>query len=165
MTRSARWMGLIAGIGMVCASARGMQAQTVGPDALENGAVALLQTWPDYAGAARMYQRAAALRAADDAQAVQDMRLAGLLFANAGDLHRAAVAMEGAGERALTIGQPGAAAEAYTNAAFIAARAGSRRAAVLAHRALWLATADGVTDTERTVIRHRIGPTVVAAVQ
>ncbi len=157
MTSTARWAGLMAAAGRVAATASGAVAQRPGPDALENRAAAFAQSRADFARAAATFRKAAALRTAEDAQAVTDLRLAGLLYADVGDLSRAAVAREGAGERALGQGDFGAAAEAYTNAAFIVAQeGGAERAAVLAHRALWLAEQAGVSAGQRALVRQRL---------
>ncbi len=159
MKNAARWAGLIAGFGLVAVSASGAVAQRPGPDALESRAAALVQSRTDFARAAATFRKAAALRTADDGQAVTDLRLAGLLYANAGELCRAAAAMETAGERALAMGDFGAAAEAYTNAAFIVAEeGGTERAAVLAHRARWLAEQESVSAGQRTLIQQRLRP-------
>jgi len=156
MRSAARWAGLIAGFGMVVVSAGGAQAQAPRPEALESRAVALIANRPDYAGAAKTFHRAAVLRSSEDAQAIADLRLAGLLYANAGNLHAAAAAMEGAGDKALTQGDFGAAAEAYANAALIGARADNGRTKLLAHRARWLADQPTVSDAARTLVHQRL---------
>ncbi len=156
MRTAAKWSGLIAGFGLVLVSASVGMAQC--PDVLESRAAALIQSRADYVKAARAFGKAAALRAQDDPRAVTDLRLAGLLYADAGDLRRAGSTMEKAGLRALALGDFGAAAEAYTNAAFIAARVGSARAAMLAHRALWLAQREGVSAGARALVQQRLRP-------
>lgn len=155
MRRAAKGLYLIAGLGLLVA-AQGSSAQTPTALALESRAATSLETL-DYAGAAKMYRKAAALRPAGDAEAVRDFQIAGILYAKAGALAQARQALETAGARALAIGDPGAAAEAFTNAAFVAAAAGSGQAAVLAHRAGWLVDMPGVSAGNRALIRHRLG--------
>ena len=164
MRNAATWMGLIAGFGLLTVNAGVANAQRPGPEALEGRAGAMIQSRPDFARVANIYARAAALRTTADAQAVADLRLAGLLYARAGELMRASAAMESAGARSLALGNFGAAAEAYTNAAFIAAQAGGRdRSAVLAHRALWLADREGVSEGLRALVHHRLQPKAIAS--
>ncbi len=160
--RRAAWMALMAGMGMVVVGAQGARAQKAVPVAMESLAQAYLDDGPDCARAAATYARAAAVRPADDVQAVQDLRLAGLLFANAGKLRQAADALSQAGQRALALGSFAVAADVYTNAAYVAAMTGNPEARVLAHRALWLADQAGVPEGERTLIRQRLAPAMVA---
>lgn len=159
MTRGAKWLTVLAGCGMMVAGAQSVRAQTQaqGPAALESGAVALLQGWADFKGAANMFAKAATLRSADDPQAVKDLIAAGVLYAQAGKLGKAAKVTQAAGERAMALGIPGDAAEAFTNAAFIAAKNGARdNAAVLAHRALFLADVEGVSNGQRALVHARL---------
>ncbi len=159
MRNAGKWTGLIAGFGLVLVSVNAGAAQC--PDVLESRAAALVQGKTAYARAAGVYRKAAALRVPEDAQAVRDLKLAGLLYANAGDLRRAGRALEQAGEQALGQGDFGAAADAYTDAAFIAARMGSGRAPMLAHRALWLADQEGVSAGQRALVQQRLRPAAI----
>ncbi len=163
MRNAAKWTGMIAGFGLVIMSVGGAQAQQPGAEALESRAAAMFQHRADCGRVAGIYARAAALRTTADAQAVADLRLAGLLYAETGQMMRASAAMERAGEQALALGNFGAAAEAYTNAAFIVAQAGGQeRSAMLAHRALWLADREGVSDGVRALVHHRLQPKMAA---
>lgn len=168
MTRSAMMFGLVAGFGLVAAGARDARAQEAGAGsaaALESAAAVVLADGADCRGAADLYRRAASLRPGDDPRQVEDLRLAGLLYVQAGRLRPAGAALEKAGERALAEGRLDDAALAFADAAYVAARAGSGpAAAILAHRALWLADMDGVSDAHRDLIRRRFGPAMAAYV-
>ena len=155
--RRAAWMGLVAGAGLVVVGAQGARAQKAVPAAMESLAQAYLSDGTGYAKAAATFVRAAEARPANDPQAMSDLRNAGLLYAAAGKLRQAAEAFDGAGRRALALGDINTAAEIYTNATYIAARTGARDVKVLAHRAIWLAEQEGVSQGERDLVRQRVG--------
>lgn len=161
MAANTRWMAAVVACGFMAAAAPAA-AQSTTPVALENLATAVLQDRNDLVRAAKLYREAANDRAIPDDQAVQDLRAAGMLFATAGKLGAAQSAMEKAGERALGAGMLGDAADAFANAALVAAMTHSPNAAQLAHRANWWAAQDGVSETMRASIHARLDPTVAA---
>ncbi|HEX9105964.1 MAG TPA: hypothetical protein VF832_02020 [Longimicrobiales bacterium] len=161
--RRAAWMGLAAGMGLVVVSAQAARAQRAVPVAMESLAQAYLSDGSAYAKAATTYFRAAAARPVSDPQAVSDLRYAGLLYATVGDMRHAAEALDEAGRRALALGDLGTAAEIYTNATYIAARTGARDVKVLAHRAMWLADQEGVSQGERALVRQRVASVLEAS--
>lgn len=160
MRRAAMAVTVLAGFGLLVGTAQGLVAQKPTAETLERSAAASLDRL-DFPAAADAYRRAAKVRAADDAEAVHDLQMAGLLYANAGRAATAQVTLETAGERALGMGDPEAAAEAFTNAAFVAAERGSERAAILAHRARRLAEMNEVSAGKRALILRRLGPEAV----
>lgn len=164
MSARTRWIAAAAiTCGVMTATAPGARAQSATPAALENLATAVLQDRNDLIAAARSYREAASYADVEDARAVEDLQKAGALFAAAGKLGAAQATMENAGKRALAAGLLGNAADAFADAALIAAKSGnSRGAAVLAHRASWWAKMDGVSDAQRASILARLNPTMVA---
>lgn len=161
--RRAAWMGLVAGAGMVVVGAQAARAQATVPVAMEGLAQAYLSDGSQFAKAAVTFNRAAAVRPVSDPQAVSDLRYAGLLFATVGDMRHAAEALAEAGRRALAQGDLAAAAEIYTNATYIAAKANARDVKVLAHRAMWLADQEGVSQGERALVRQRVAAVLEAS--
>ena len=163
MSGNRRWIAAaIMTCGVMAATAPGAHAQSATPVALENLATAVLLDRNDLIAAAKAYRAAAAYPGLEDARAVEDLLRAGSLFATAGKLTAAQSAMEKAGERALAAGMPGAAADAFADAALIAAKAGNPKVALLAHRANWWAKMDGVSEAQRAAIQGRLAPTLVA---
>ncbi len=90
--------------------ARAMELEGAGPS-----------RWED---AASLYRKAAELREAGDAQAVQDLMRSGRLAWYRGKGHRAVSDLERAGDRALAFGDVLNAATAYLDAGWIANRVG-----------------------------------------
>ena len=164
MRATTSW-GLIATAVLTIAGAHAARAQGTDAGKLEARATAALADGCRIATAASLYQQAALGRSTDDPRSIEDFRLAGLLYAGSGQPERAAAAMERAGEQALSTGRLDAAVDAFTNAALIQMGRAPDRAAMLAHRALWLAQGEGVSEGARAVARARLGTAVAAAVR
>ncbi len=164
MRATTSW-GLIATAVLTIAGAQAARAQGTAAGKLEARAAAALAQGCRISTAAGLYRQAAVVRSADDPRSVEDFRLAGLLYAGSGQPERAAAAMEQAGARALATGRLDAAVDAFTNAALIQMGRAPDRAAMLAHRALWLAQGESVSEAARAVARERLGPGVAAAVR
>ncbi len=163
MRATTSW-GLIATAVMMVAGAQAVQAQGAEAGKLEARAAAAVTNGCHIGTAANLFRQAAIRRSAGDPRAIADLRLAGLLYAGNGQAEEAAAAMERAAEQALAAGQLDAAVEAFTNAALIQMGRAPGRAAVLAHRALWLAAQPDVSEAARATARSRLGPEVAAAV-
>ena len=88
-------------------------------DTLESWANTFYNTPREFQTAARLYERAAALRA-DDPRAVHSWRMASWLYSHARDMGNARVAMEHAAERAAGVGDVERAANSYVDAVLIA---------------------------------------------
>ena len=145
------------------------QAQAQGnaptPDQLVARAQALHQTPAQWGVAASLYVRAGGEYAPNDPAGVEAFRMAGRLFTYVGELGRGRDAMEKAAERALETGDVVTAANAYADAAFIAAQDNSKRTADLARRVIWLADSDKVPAQLREEIRYRIGAAAMIALR
>ncbi len=161
--RARKSWGLIA-TALLISGAPAVWAQGADAGKLETRATAAVTNGCHMAAAAKLYRQAALGRAADDPRAIEDLRLAGLLYAGSGQADAAAASMERAAEQALAAGRLDAAVEAFTNAALIQMGRSPTRAAVLAHRALWLSRQADVSESTRAAARSRLGPQVVAAV-
>ncbi len=149
---------------VIFAGAHAGRAQSVTAATLEQRAAAAITNGHRLSAAATLYRQAARCLPADDPRAIEDLRLAGLLYASSGQPEKASAAMERSAEEALASGRTDAAVEAFTNAALIEMGRHPDRAAVLAHRALWLADHAGASTAARAVARARLGARVAAAV-
>ena len=106
--------------------------------------------------AARLHRRAAELHG-DDPQAFAHYRMSAWLYGAAGDLANARAMMERAGERAASVGDIDAAANAYVDAALFALDGGREdRLPALVQRARVLADAPLLPDARRSAILQRI---------
>ncbi len=106
---------------------------------------------------AKLMERAASLRPADDPQAVNEQFVAGQLFHYNGSLARAQANFEGAARQALANGRVADAAAAYVTAAIVAkARGDGQQAVELGHKAELLAGSPHLTRTEAAGILERI---------
>ena len=108
--------------------------------------------------AARLYQKAAELRPADDHQKVLNLQQASLLLHYVGDDRMALTVMEEAAEVALRRGDVVAAAEARLDAAWLAGELKQRETArEHLEEARILSSSPLLGQSERSRILHRIG--------
>ncbi len=135
------------------------------PEQLVVRAQALHPAPAQWTVAASLYARAAQQFDPANPAGVEAFRMAGRLYAYAGELGRGRAAMEQAAERALETGDVVAAANSYADAAFIAAADHSKRTADLARRVIWLADSQTVPAEQRQQIRDRIGPRAMVALR
>jgi hypothetical protein len=126
---------------------------------------ASLFTRPDrYRVAADLLVRAAQVRAEDDAASVNELIVAGKLYAYANSIGTARRTLEEAAERALRFGDVVRAAHASLDAAFLAIQQADRNGVrELSARAERLAAAPHLSDTQRADILSRINPDRLAA--
>ena len=127
-------------------------------DAMHQEAEALIQTqgkrsWKE---AARLFERAATLRAPDDAAAIDEQSLAGQLMYYVGSLSRAQTNLAGAAERALRVGRVLESAQLFLRAAFVARERGDPDAARFARSARQLASSPHLSEPQREEILSRI---------
>ena len=128
-------------------------------DAMHEEAEVLIQTqdkrsWKE---AARLFERAATLRAPDDAAAIYEQSLAGQLMYYVGSLSSSQANLAGAAERALRVGRVLEAAQLYLRAAFVARERGEAPdAARFARSAKQLASSPHLSETQRQGILSRI---------
>lgn len=107
--------------------------------------------------AARLLERAAGLRAADDPGRSEDYRMAGRLYGHVGALAASERAFVHAAESAHRVGAIVDAAGAYLDAAHAAARRADRRAALaFVQQVDLLSLSPHLTAAERDAIRNRI---------
>jgi hypothetical protein len=132
-------------------------------DTLESWANTLYNTPRGYKTAARLYERAAALRG-DDPRAVQSWRMASWLYSHAGDLGSARVAMERAAERAAGVGDVEQAANSYVDAVLIALtdHRGDRVTGLLRRTRALLGSPVLPADSRAAVLRRIGGQTRLA---
>lgn len=156
MARMRIWLVAAVAAAVVPVAARAQSA-----DELLQRAQALQNDPAAFSAAAKLYESSAALRSAGDARAVEALAMAGRLYGYAGELPRAVAALEAAGTRALRDGDPPAAADAFTDAAYAAAALHDVRAVELAQRVLKIA--DYWVPEDRAAILARLGPQVVNA--
>ena len=133
-------------------------------DELHERAAALF-TQPDrYREAGNLLVRAAHARAEDDVASVNELIVAGKLFAYANSIGIARRTLEEAAERALRFGDVVRAAHASLDAAFLAIQQADRNGVrELSARAERLAAAPHLSDTQRADILSRINPDRLAA--
>ena len=143
--------------------ARAQQPRAQEADELVQRAQALQGDVAAYTVAANLYEQSAALRSPGDARAVEALVTAGRLFNYAGEWAHALAAMEAGAARALKDGDVATAADAYADAAYIAASQHDSRAVAMARKVVELA--DAWVPEERNAILHRLGPRVVAALR
>jgi len=123
---------------------------------LESEASRFLDQPDRWAYAANIYWAAAQLRADEDPQGQEDLRIAASLVYETGDAAGAITALESAGSRALANGDVVGAAGIFTDAVWVANKAGlkadQRR---LSSRVAQLANSSDLTRTERNQILAR----------
>ncbi len=141
------------------------QSNAPTPQQLVARAQALHAVPAQWSVAASLYVRAAEEFAPTNPAGVEAFRMAGRLYAYAGELGRGRNAMEQAAERALETGDVVTATNSYADAAFIAAAARSNRTGDLARRVIWLADSDKVPADLREQIRYRIGSAAMVALR
>jgi tetratricopeptide (TPR) repeat protein len=126
-------------------------------DRLAEQAYALFGDRRSWHRAARLLERSAELRSADDPARAEAYRTAGRVYSHAGRLGPAQRAFEKAAAAAAQTGAVAKAAGSYIDAAHIAARrddgAGAR---ALIDRSALLATSPHLTSAERTSILRRL---------
>ena len=123
---------------------------------LESEAARFLDQPDRWAYAANIYWAAAQLRGDDDPQAQEDLRIAASLVYETGDAAGAITALESAGSRALANGDVVEAADIFTDAAWVANKAGLRMDhRRLSSRVAQLANSSELTRAERTKILER----------
>ncbi len=137
------------------------QSNTQKADELVQRAQALQNDPAAYVAAANLYQRSAGLRSAGDARAVDALLMAGRLYNYAGEWPHALAAMEAGAAQALKDGDALTAANAYADAAYIAAERHDVRTVELAQKVLKIA--DYWIPQERNEILARLGRDVVNA--
>ena len=127
-------------------------------EALEADAHASLDDLSAWDRAARLFRRAAHLRPEGDPGATHNLIYAGRLSYYEGNERQAVRDFEAAGQRALAIGDVIVAANAFTDAAWIAQQRGSgERALALLGRAELLSRSPLIPEDERTHLRARWG--------
>jgi hypothetical protein len=126
-------------------------------EALEAQARARLDQLNGSARTARLYERAAGLRAENDPVRVTDLHSAGRLYLHAGRAEAARHNLVGAAEAALRFGDIVSAAHSFVDAAWAAAKLGDAEAVALyARRAECLSHSPLITVTDATAIRARV---------
>ncbi len=123
---------------------------------LESEASRFLDQPDQWGYAANLYWAAAQLRADEDPQGQEDLRIAANLVFRTGDASGAITALESAGSRALASGDVVQAADMLTDAVWVAREAGLRNdQRRLASRVTELANSSEITRAERTQILSR----------
>ena len=126
-------------------------------DRLRMEADALPARTDQFAKAARLYQRSAEARAPGDTATPTCLRTAAYLFYYSGDSRAGADLMEKAAQKSVEHGDVVHAANAYIDAAFIAAEIRqSDRALEFGRRAELLATSPLLSDSQRDALRGRM---------
>ena len=124
--------------------------------ALETKAQGYLKDYTNWNRAASLFRRTAELRPADDPAAVEDLIRAARLSFYKGDERRAMYDFEAAGQRALAIGDVLAAANAFTDAAWVAeARGRDGQAHELLSKAQLLSNSPLIPEDARLDLRSR----------
>lgn len=127
-------------------------------EAIEADAHASLDDLSAWKRAARLFRRAADLRPEGDPGATENLIYAARLSYYEGNERQAVRDFEAAGRRALAIGDVVVAANAFTDAAWIAQQRGSgERALALLSRAELLSRSPLIPEDERTHLRARWG--------
>ncbi len=148
----------------IALGAGGAEAQTTAEvsitevEALEANAHAYLVDLSKWERAARLFRRAADLRPEGDPAATEDLIYAARLSYYEGNERQAVRDFEAAGQRALAVGDVIVAANAFTDAAWIAQHRGyGERALALLSRAELLSRSPLIPEDERTHLRARWG--------
>lgn len=129
-------------------------------EALEADAHAYLGDLEAWDRAARLFRRAADLRPEGDPAATEDLMYAARLSYYEGHERQAVRDFEAAGRRALAMGDVIVAANAFTDAAWIAKHRGyDERALALLSRAQLLSRSPLIPEDERTHLQARWGAT------
>ena len=120
-----------------------------------------------FAKAARLYERSAAERSANDPKAADALRKAALLHYYGGDLRRSITTMERAAQRAATIGDVVNAANSFIDAAIVANEMREQEwALALGRNARLLTSSPLLSDAQRMALRGRMtGWAEVASLQ
>ena len=127
-------------------------------EALEADAHAHLDDLSAWDRAARLFRRAADLRHQGDPAATENLMYAARLAYYEGDERQAVRDFEAAGQRALAMGDVIVAANAFTDAAWVAQHRGyGERALTLLSRAQLLSRSPLIPEDERTHLRGRWG--------
>lgn len=120
-------VGALVGVAVTGAPVQAQSVVPSGPELaaeLETEAYRLHSMADRWADAASLYVAAAQLRQHEDPQARQNLFLAANLYYQAGDKQAAVSALEAAGTRAVSSGDPALAAQMFANAAIVAEEAG-----------------------------------------
>ena len=132
-------------------------AANAAADSLHRAALGLADYPRRYEKAARMHLRSASMRGPTDAQAVECLEMAGLLFYFTGDLEDSQQALTAEGDRALARGDVVSAAKAFVDAGLVAReRLRPDDVTTLGERAEVLASSPLLTAEQRRAITSRI---------
>lgn len=127
-------------------------------EVLEADAHAYLDDLSAWERAARLFRRAANLRSEGDPAATENLIYAARLSYYEGNERQAVRDFEAAGQRALEMGDVIVAANAFTDAAWVAQHRGyDERALALLSRAQLLSRSPLIPEDERTYLRGRWG--------
>ena len=154
------WMATILAVAAVISAASDLQSQSstgaLKAAELESEAYRLHDQPRQWAYAANLYMAAVQLRAAEDPQAQADLVLAAHLGYWTGDAAGAIAALESAGSRALAGGDIVRAAGIFTDAAWVANKAGLRiDQRRLSRKVVQLADSSELTRAEKRRILSR----------
>ena len=139
--------------------------QGVEADALDRQAAERYGTPREWRTAARLHERAAALRGPADASASESLEMAAHLYRAAGDLGKARSAMERAASHAAARGDVVTAANAYVDAGLLALENGrDDQVATLARKAETIAYSPLLSELQRATIMNRVGYSQLLAV-
>jgi hypothetical protein len=166
-TRFARWTAgaIISGLGLpaVAAAQQSLEPEhvtvetTARADRLDTDAVTLQGSTDRFGAAARMHERSAELRSAEDPRAATSLRTAAELRYYSGDSRAAANLMERAALQAAARGDVVTAANAYVDAGIIARELKQpERAADFGRRAEILMTSPLLSGAQRAALQGRI---------
>ena len=168
--RCARTAALVAAVALATPGTAAAQqqlppARVVAPAVLDNARADTLERWAasmystrwQLPRAARLHERAAALRG-DDPRAVQSWRMAAWLYSATGDHGQGRAMMERAAASAMAVGDVERAANAYVDAALIALEAGrADKAPPLLRKTRVVLGSPLLPDDRRAAILRRIG--------
>ena len=154
------WMVTTLAVAAVISAASDLQSQSstgaLKAAELESEAYRLHDQPRQWAYAANLYMAAVQLRADEDPQAQEDLLLAAALGYGTGDAASAIAALESAGSRVLAGGDIVRAAGIFTDAAWVAGKAGLRiTLSRLSSRAIELADSPELTRAEKRRILSR----------
>jgi len=153
----------VAAVAVPLGGARAQQSKSQSADELVQRAQVLQSDPAAYAVAASLYEYSASFRSAGDARGAEALIMAGRLYGYAGEKPKALAAMKAGAERALADGDVPTAADAFADAAYLAAAQHDVQAVELARKVVELA--DAWMPEERSALLHRLGPTVVTALR